>query len=160
MAVKRIILFTAGAFAIAFVARRVVVSRPSTLRELDGPRWRTVTILRSKHQIAPGGVLPQPLLALGDLLDVRLSPAPGDRGTELSVRLRMPEPRGMRGLVQRLRGSDPRQAVRRALRESKQLAEAGEIMRVDPQPEGHRTPTPGGAVIDLLARRSSGEGVL
>ena len=160
MAVKRIILFTAGAFAMAIVARRFVVSRQPSTRELEGSRWRTVTILRTEEQIAPGGVLPQPLLMLGDLVDVRMSAAPGDRGTELSARLRETEPHGISGVVQRARGTDPRQAVRRALRESKQLLEAGEIMRVSPQAEGHRPATPGGAVVDLLARRSSGEGVL
>ena len=97
---------------------------------------------------------------LGDLVDVTVRSAPGDRGTELSVRLRMAEPRGIRALAQRLRGTDPRQAVRRALRESKQLLETGEIIRVQPQPQGRRPATPGGVVVDLLARRSSGEGVL
>jgi hypothetical protein len=160
MAVKRIILFSAGAFAVALVARRVVVSRQPSIRELDGPRWRAVTILRSEAQIAPNGVLPQPLLMLGELVDVRMSPAPGDRGTEVAVRLRSSEPRGLRSVILRARGTDPRQAVRRALRESKQLLEAGEVIRNHPQPEGRRPATPGGALVDILAQRSSGEGVL
>ena len=160
MAVKRIILFTAGAVAIGLVARRVVVSRQPSTRELEGPRWRSVTIARSEGTIAPDGMLPQPLLMLGDLIDIKMERAPGDRGTELSARLRAPEPTGVAGLLQRVRGTDPRQAVRHALRESKQLIEAGEIIRVEPQPHGHRPATPGGAVVDLLARRSSGEGVL
>jgi hypothetical protein len=160
MAVKRIILFTAGAFAVAIVARRFVVSRQPNTRELEGSRWRTVTILRPESEIAPGGLVPQPLLMLGDLIDVNMAAAPGERGTELSARLRIAEPTGIAGLVQRARGTDPRQAVRRALRESKQLVEAGEIIRTEPQPHGHRPATPGGVAVDLLARRSSGEGVL
>jgi hypothetical protein len=160
MPVKRIILFSAGAFAVAIVAHRLVISRVPSVRELDGPRWRTVTILRTKDQIAPSGLLPQPILMLGDLVDVKMSTAPGDRGVELSVRLRNTEPRGLGSLVTRARGTDPRQTVRRALRETKQLLEAGEIVRVAPQPEGRRPATPGGALIDLLARRSAGEGVL
>jgi hypothetical protein len=160
MAVKRIILFTAGAFAIAIVARRFVVSRQPSTSELEGSRWRTVTILRTEGQIAPDGVLPQPLLMLGNLVDVKMSAAPGERGTELSARLRESEPHGVAGFVQRARGTDPRQAVRRALRESKQLLEAGEIIRGNPQAQGHRPATPGGGVVDLLARRADGEGVL
>jgi hypothetical protein len=160
MAVKRIFLFTAGAFAVGIAARHFVVSRQPSTRELEGPRWRKVTILRSQDVIAPDGVMPQPLLRLGHLVDVKMEPAPGDRGTELSARLRAAEPTGVAGLLQRVRGTDPRQAVRRALRETKQLVEAGEIILVEPQPHGRRPATPGGAAVDLLARRSSGEGVL
>jgi hypothetical protein len=160
MAVKRIVLISAGAFAIAIVARHFVVSRQPTARELEGPRWRTVTILRTEDEIAPGGVMPQPLLMLGNLVDVKMASAPGDRGTELSARLREAEPTGLGGLVQRARGTDPRQAVRRALRESKQLLETGEIIRVEPQPQGRRPATPGGVAVDLLAHRADGEGVL
>jgi hypothetical protein len=160
MPAKRIILFTAGAFAVAIVARHLVVSRQPSIRALDGPRWRTVTILRTEHEIAPGGILPQPLLMLGAVVEVKMEVAPGERGTELSARLRAPEPRGLRGVVQRARGTDPRQAVRRALRESKQLIEAGEIIRVAPQPQGRRPATPAGRLVDILAERSSGEGVL
>jgi hypothetical protein len=160
MAVKRILLFTAGAFAVGITARHFVVSRqPSTL-ELEGPRWRKVTIFHSRDVIAPDGVMPQPLLRLGQLVDVKMEPAPGDRGTELSARLRAAEPTGVTGLLQRVRGIDPRQAVRRALRESKQLLEAGEIIRIEPQPHGRRRATPGGAAVDLLAHRSPGGGVL
>ena len=125
MAVKRIILFTAGAVAIGLVARRVVVSRQPSTRELEGPRWRSVTIARSEGTIAPDGMLPQPLLMLGDLIDIKMERAPGDRGTELSARLRAPEPTGVAGLLQRVRGTDPRQAVRRALRESETAHRGG-----------------------------------
>jgi threonine dehydrogenase-like Zn-dependent dehydrogenase len=68
MPVKRIILFSAGIFAVAIVARRLVVTRVPSVRELDGPRWRTATILRSENEMAPQGVMPQPILMLGDLV--------------------------------------------------------------------------------------------
>jgi hypothetical protein len=160
MAAKRLLLFTAGAFAVAIVARRVVISRQPSISELAPGRWRVVTVYRTQDQVAPGGQYPQPLLELGDLVEIRMSEAPGSKGTELAARLRSGEPAGASAVFARVRGTDPRQALRRALRESKQLLETGEVIRLDPKPEGHRPATPAGALIDLASRRSSGEGVL
>jgi hypothetical protein len=159
MAAKRIILVSVGAFALAIVARKVVVSRQPSISELGPGRWRVVTINKTRDEVAPDGQLPLPLRELGDLIEVRISDAPGDKGTELAARLRSGEPSGS-GLVRRGQGTDPRQKVRKALRESKQLVEAGEIIRLNPRPEGHRPATPGGALVDLASRRSEGEGVL
>jgi hypothetical protein len=57
----------------------------------------------------------------------------------------------------RLAGQDPRQDLRRALREAKALLEAGEVLVPD-EPTTHDTP--GGKVVGLFSRRASGEGVL
>ena len=50
--------------------------------------------------------------------------------------------------------------MRAALRESKELLEVGEVLRLDPQPAGDRTPTPIGKLLDAVTRRAGGEGVV
>jgi len=122
-------------------------------------RWRAVTVERSPEEVMPDG-LPGPLAELGDLVDVEVRPAPGDKGSELRARLRRPEPTGIASAAARLSGRDPRQRVRAALREAKQLIEVGEVLRVDPVPHGRRTATPGGALVDLATDRAPGEGLL
>jgi hypothetical protein len=117
-------------------------------------------VYRSQSEIVAGGGLPQPLQELGELIETKLSEAPGGKGTEIAARLRSGDPSGAPATLSRITGSDPRQSVRRALRESKQLLEAGEVIRLDPKPEGNRPRTPGGALVDLTSKRAMGEGVL
>ena len=83
-----------------------------------------------------------------------------DKGTELAARLRVPEPTGSRSAVARASGDGPRQRVRSALREAKQLIEVGEVLRVDPSPHGHRTASVTGSLVEAGTRRAAGEGVL
>jgi hypothetical protein len=123
-------------------------------------RWRSVTILRAPEEVMPGGQLPAPLAALGDLVEVEVAAAPGGRGSELRARLRNAEPTGAASALARVKREDPRQQVRAALREAKQLLEVGEVLRVDPVPHGERKNTPGGALIEYATRRASGEGLL
>jgi len=123
-------------------------------------RWRAVTIHRSQEEVMPSGQLPAPLAALGEQVEVRVRPAPGGKGTELAARLRTPEPTGARSAAARVNGDDPRQQVRSALREAKQLIEVGQVLRVDPTPHGRRAATPTGALVELATRRAPGEGVL
>ncbi|MGY1680752.1 hypothetical protein [Geodermatophilus sp. SYSU D01176] len=111
-------------------------------------RWRAVTVLCPPEQVGTGTDLPAPLAALGDRIEVRITPAPGDRGTELAARYR-DRP-----------SDDELRALRSALREAKQLIEVGEVLRVDPAPHGVRTPTPQGAALEGMTRRAGGEGVL
>lgn len=121
-------------------------------------RWLSVTINRKPEDVAPDGLLPEPLAMLGDAVEVRIREAPGDKGTEIAARLRAPlswEPGGMMG---RLSGDDPRQAVRNALRESKSLIETGEVLRPDEPPATR--PAPQGSLLDLVTHRASGEGRL
>jgi hypothetical protein len=120
-------------------------------------RWRAVTVYKPPGEIAPDGVLPPPLAELGDSIEVRITPAPGGKGTELAARLK---DAGEPSAAARLTGQDPWEAVRSALRRSKQLLEVGEVIRVEPQPTGHRTSTPAGKVIDAVAGRAGGQGVL
>jgi uncharacterized membrane protein len=120
-------------------------------------RWRAVTINRSPDEVMPDSRVPGPLAALGDLVEVEVRAAPGGKGSELRARLRRPEPTGAASAAARLSGDDPRQQVRAALREAKQLIE---VLRVDPTPHGRRTPTPTGAVVELATKRAAREGVL
>ena len=110
-------------------------------------RWRVVTVLCSPTDVSVDD-LPAPLAALGSLVEVRVTPAPGDKGTELAARYRE-------------RASDEQIGqLRAALREAKQLIEVGEVIRVDPAPHGVRKPTPQGAVLEGATTRAGKEGVL
>lgn len=123
-------------------------------------RWRAVTINRSPGEVMPDNRVPGPLAELGDVVEVEVRAAPGGKGSELRARLRGTEPAGAASAAARLSGDDPRQQVRAALREAKQLIEVGEVLRVDPTPHGRRAPTPTGAIVDLATKRAAGEGVL
>ena len=123
-------------------------------------RWRTVTIHRSPGDVMPEGRVPEPLARLGDEIEVEVATAAGGRGTELRARLRSPEPSGVTAAVSRLSGRDRRQHLRSALRETKQLIEVGEGLRIEPVPHGPRPKTPTGKIVGLAASRAGGEGVL
>jgi len=109
-------------------------------------RWRAVTVLTDPQQLA--ATTPAPLAAFGDRLEVRVSPAPGDRGAELAARFRGPVT------------EDEIDELRAALREAKALVEVGEVLRVDPQPHGHRPATPQGAALEGMADEAPEQGVL
>jgi hypothetical protein len=136
----------------ALLARRARTSAPAP----EDDRWLTVTVAASREEVAPNGAPPHPLAELGETIEFRLEPAPGDRGIELSARPRA----GYAGELRERHGRDPRESVRIALRESKQLVEAGEVLRIDPRPAGHRPQSPAGLILDTVVRRSRGEGVL
>ena len=110
----------------------------------EATRWRVVTILRGAEDVG----LPEPLARLGDAIEVKLTEAPGDRGTELWARLRSGD------------GDLTPDDVRKALRRSKQLLEAGEVAVVQPNAHGHRRRTPQGALLDIVASVSEGKGIL
>jgi uncharacterized membrane protein len=68
---------------------------------------------------------------------VRFRPAPGERGTEVHVRLCYSAPGGAGGaLLARLFGEEPEQQVRDDLRRFKQVMEAGEVPTTEGQPSG------------------------
>src|SRR5918997_1175237 len=75
----------------------------------------------------------------GDAVEGRVRPAPGGRGTELAARLRQGAPSGPAGALARVSGSDPRQELRAALRQSRQLLETGEVLSPDSPPTTRRT---------------------
>jgi uncharacterized membrane protein len=71
---------------------------------------------------------------------VQFRPAPGNRGTEVTVALRYEPPAGGAGKAfARLFGKDPSQAIFEDLRHFKQLIETGEIPTTVGQPHGRRS---------------------
>jgi uncharacterized membrane protein len=69
--------------------------------------------------------------------EVRFAPAPGDRGTEVHVRLRYHPPAGALGdTVAKLLGESPIQQIKDDLRRFKQIVETGQVIRSDGSPEG------------------------
>jgi hypothetical protein len=84
-------------------------------------RWHSVTVHCEPEQLGP---LPPPLDSLGFEVEVRIRPAPADRGTELAARIAPPAQAG-RGTVGELRA---------ALRKARALAEIGEIPLPDSPP--------------------------
>jgi uncharacterized membrane protein len=70
---------------------------------------------------------------------VRFRPAPGDRGTEVTVTLEYSPPLGPTGaVIATLFGEEPSQQVREDLRRFKALMEAGEAPTTDGQASGRR----------------------
>nr|WP_233512711.1 hypothetical protein [Micromonospora deserti] len=92
-------------------------------------RWQVVTVGRAPGEVLPGGRWPEPLRRLGGAIQVEVRPAPGCRGCELAARpLAGATPTG---IVAHLLGDDPGLLIRAALRQVKQLAETGEVLRAD-----------------------------
>ena len=121
-------------------------------------RWQVVTVNHPPEDVSSDGQLPGPLAELGDKIEVQIRPAPGNRGTEVAARLLSPEPSGLSEVQARISGDDPRQSLRKALREAKQLLETSEILR--PNTPSSTKPTPGGRLIGLVTSRARGEGRL
>jgi uncharacterized membrane protein len=72
--------------------------------------------------------------------EVTFAAAPGDRGTEVRVRLTYEPPLGAAGnAAARLLGEEPRQQVTDDLRRFKQVLETGEVLRSAGSPEGVRS---------------------
>jgi hypothetical protein len=128
--------------------------QPSPTRERPSKnRWEMVTINCSTQRLASRADLPEPIARLGDKVDIKICPAPGDRGTELGARLREPVT-GLSGVAARITGEDPRSSVRRALREAKSIIETGEVVRRDWPPTTRPTPT--AKIMEFAHRRGGG----
>ncbi|RZU77467.1 hypothetical protein EV384_6190 [Micromonospora kangleipakensis] len=93
-------------------------------------RWQVVTVGGPPEAVLPGGRWPEPLRRLDGAVELHARPAPGGRGTELAARPLGGSPR-LPGLAAHLVGDDPGLLIRQALREAKQLAETGEVLRAD-----------------------------
>jgi uncharacterized membrane protein len=69
--------------------------------------------------------------------EVRFEQAPGDRGTEVHVRMAYAPPGGKLGhVVTSLLGKNPRRLVREDLRNLQRIMEVGEILTTEGQPRG------------------------
>jgi hypothetical protein len=141
-----------GAVAGGLLARR---GRP---RQADPRRWLAVTVNRAPSDVLPDGSPPGPLAELGDAIEVQVRPAPGDKGAELAARLRDPSRVGEQGAAAKLRGDDPLQKLRTALRQAKAILEIGEVPL--PDAPGTTHPGPGGRLVAAADRVAQGEGRL
>ncbi|QHC62768.1 hypothetical protein GSU69_08795 [Rathayibacter festucae] len=125
-------------------------------RESDGDGahpegWKTVTVLGEARDFESGGY-PEPLARLAESLEIRIDPAPGDKGFEVHARVREGADAGV--------GDDPGKALREALRDAKQVFETGEILRATPRPHGERPRTLLGGAVDKAEDEAKGGGVL
>ena len=128
-------------------------------------RWLVVTIACPPERLTRPGGLPEPIVRLQREaeVEVRVQPAPGDRGAELGLRLSRPRAAGVPAgiaseIAARLGGTDPRQRLRSALRDAKSLIETGEVLRPDTPPTTRTTVT--GKVMEVATKRAGGEGRL
>ena len=118
----------AAGIAAAGAAAGVLASRAGAAASARArpDRWHAVTILRAPQDVGSPGAWPAPIAELGDHVEVRVVPAPGDRGTEVGLRaragLRPGESAGAVELEDR---------IRLALRHTRMLLETGEILQPD-----------------------------
>jgi uncharacterized membrane protein len=95
-----------------------------------------ITINRSEEEITSRLREAEPPLT-DEAAKISYGPAPGDRGTEVRVRLDKSAPGGAVGQkVAAVIGSDPQRQLDDALRRFKQLLETGEVVRSDASPAG------------------------
>jgi hypothetical protein len=111
---KAAVLLAAGA---GVVTIRQARRRGGGSRNTGAGRWHSVTVNCTPEEL---GNPPAALAELGEKVEIRVNPAPGDRGTELAARL-----------VDQGAGTDEVRRLRKSLREAKQLAEAGEVLLPD-----------------------------
>lgn len=162
--VGRVIAVAALAGAGALWGKRAL-DRTGRLRHSGvGDGWRSVTVALPPEQVAPGGRYPEPLAELGEAVEIRMSPAPGGRGTELSARpahartAPVSASTGRNGAGRKNGSENPAETIRAALRRSRMLLEAGEILHNRPAPHGRRPPTLAGWLVDEWEDRAQRKG--
>jgi hypothetical protein len=147
---------TAGAAA-APAVRRLVRAVGAGGGADDADRWHAVTVLCPPKEAEARR--DTPLAALGDAVEVRVVPAPGDRGSELHARLAPAgdgngngRSGGRRSVAERV------EELRTALRETKQVLEIGWV--VQPDRPGTTRPTPLNAPLRAVTAHARGRGWL
>jgi hypothetical protein len=140
-----------GLMAAGVGVARYMVTRPGTRDRAPKNRWITVTVNCSPQRLASRADLPEPITRLGDAIDIRVAPAPGDRGTELGARLRELPRTKIVGMVNRRPEEDPRRMVEEALRQAKSMIETGEVLRPDWPPSTQ--PAQVGKLLEFAGRR-------
>ncbi|MCS5714609.1 hypothetical protein NVV95_08590 [Herbiconiux sp. CPCC 205716] len=154
MGVKTAVAVGAAGIAAGVVARALVKKKSESDgdgRHPDG--WKAVTVLGESAEFERGGY-PEPLQRIAGTLEIRLQPAPGDKGFEVHARVKDDADTTSFG------EDEPDQALRTALRDAKQLFETGEVLRAVPRPHGERPTTLLGAAVDKAEDDAKGEGVL
>jgi hypothetical protein len=155
MGVKTAVAVGAVGVAAGLVARTLIRKRAESDGDARHPEgWKAVTVLGDVDAFARDGY-PAPLQDIAEQVEIRVNPAPGDKGFEVHARLR--EGADLSSVADE---DDPERVLRVALRDAKQLFETGEILRATPRPHGHRPSTPFGTVVDRAEDEAKGEGVL
>jgi uncharacterized membrane protein len=135
----------------------VVPAGPVGAKAEPASRWMAVTVNRPIDQVSVDA-LPEPLASLRDRIEVDVRRAPADKGTEIYARLREPLPGGVGAAAARARGEDPRQELRSALRQAKQILEVGEVLQADRPSTTRRTVL--NRPLEVATRIAGGEGRL
>jgi uncharacterized membrane protein len=108
-----------------------------------GPAGRTVEWDAEIVNDVPNQLIAWRTVEHADVLSagsVRFRAAPGDRGTEIDVRLQYNPPAGKTGaVIAWLLGKEPSQTIQEGLRRFKQLVEAGEAPTIEGQPRGRQS---------------------
>jgi hypothetical protein len=147
----------AGLLIAGLGAGRWIVDRAAAARSrAPRNRWIMVTINCSPQRLASRADLPEPIIRLGDAVDLKIAPAPGDRGTEVGARLRAARRMRIAGMVARRPEQHPRHIVERALREAKSIIETGEVLRPDWPPAPERPPM--GRLLEFAGHRGGHRG--
>jgi hypothetical protein len=120
----------------ATAAGVMVVRRKRQQNTAEVTRRHAITANRPIDEVSTDGQLPRPLAELGDGIELEMRPAPGDRGTEIYVRSR---------------GTVSEGAIREALRETRSLLEAGDVLRPD-------KPTTKPTVLNKALRKTTQHG--
>lgn len=145
-------LGAAGVVA-GLVARSLVKGHRDSDGDAPHPHgWKAVTVLGDADGFQSGGRYPEPLQRVADALEIRLEPAPGDKGFEVHARVR----EGAAFPTD----DDPGRTLRTALRDAKQVFETGEVLQATPRPHGERPTTLLGGAVDAAEDDAKGEGVL
>lgn len=123
-----------------------------SVEEIKAGRWRWVARAPAGKKVKwhaeivedrPGHLIAWRSVGRGDVTNagwVRFAPAPGDRGTEITVEVHYVPPGGRAGAaVAKLLGENPQQQVRDDVRRFKQVIETGEVVRSEGSPEGFST---------------------
>ncbi|MGL3200015.1 MULTISPECIES: hypothetical protein [Curtobacterium] len=139
--------------AAGLVARSLVKEHRDSDGDAPHPQgWKAVTVLGDVDDFRSGGRYPEPLERVAGSLEIRLEPAPGDKGFEVHARIR----EGADGSGD----DDPGKTLRTALRDAKQVFETGEVLQATPRPHGERPTTLLGGAVDAAEDDAKGEGVL
>jgi hypothetical protein len=129
-------LLAAGVVTAAAVIRR----RRRAPDDQSADRWLAVTVNRAPEEVQSS--LPDDLARWRDQVEIRIRPATGDKGTELSAK-----PTGQMS----------RHELTLALRRAKSVLEAGEVVQPDTAPTH---PGPLGRALQLVTNRAGGGGRL
>lgn len=139
--------------AAGLVARSLVKGHRDSDGDAAHPQgWKAVTVLGDADDFHRDGRYPEPLQQVADAFEIRLEPAPGDKGFEVHARVRAG--------VDLPPDDDPARTLRTALRDAKQVFETGEVLRATPRPHGERPTTLLGGTVDAAEDDAKGEGVL